>query len=126
MYEDMSGQENIHMQGKVYMVLQALATDPEYQRRGIGSQLVRWGLEQADGEKLPCWILRFRFGCCLPIVHVGGVSRCRIQCVRHGRMDSRWGERVWPAVGIVYISVHVAPQQVSMNHIGNLQGQRGV
>lgn len=56
MYQDMSGQENIHMQGKVYMVLQALATDPEYQRRGIGSRLVRWGLDQADDEKLPCWI----------------------------------------------------------------------
>lgn len=27
---------------------------PDYQRRGIGSQLVKWGLEKADRDGVPC------------------------------------------------------------------------
>lgn len=56
MHGDMAGKEKLHMDGGVYMVLQSLATDPNYQRRGIGSKLVQWGLDQADAEGLPCWI----------------------------------------------------------------------
>lgn len=56
MHGDMVRQEKLHMEGGVYMVLQALATDPNYQRRGIGAKLVQWGLNQADAEGLKCWI----------------------------------------------------------------------
>ncbi|KAF3902508.1 hypothetical protein ABW21_db0204255 [Orbilia brochopaga] len=38
-----------------YLILQGLVTDPDCQRRGIGSQLVKWGVDRADAEKLPCW-----------------------------------------------------------------------
>lgn len=48
-------QQESHMKG-VYMVLQRLATDPEFQRRGVGSKLVKWGLDRADAEGLPCWL----------------------------------------------------------------------
>lgn len=30
------------------VVLDSLATDPKYQRRGAGSMLVKWGLDIAD------------------------------------------------------------------------------
>lgn len=33
-----------------------LSVRPEYQRRGLGSQLVRPILEQADREQLPCYL----------------------------------------------------------------------
>jgi GNAT superfamily N-acetyltransferase len=37
------------------LVLQALATEPGLQGRGIASQLVVAGTERADAESLPCW-----------------------------------------------------------------------
>lgn len=33
--------------------LNSLAVDPTYQRRGIGRQLVEWGLQQARREQVP-------------------------------------------------------------------------
>lgn len=33
--------------------LNSLAVDPTYQRRGIGRQLVEWGLQQARQEQVP-------------------------------------------------------------------------
>ncbi|ETS80251.1 hypothetical protein PFICI_07780 [Pestalotiopsis fici W106-1] len=38
-----------------HLVLQALVTDPQWQNRGIGAQLVRWGTIRADVEGLACW-----------------------------------------------------------------------
>ncbi|KAJ6259691.1 hypothetical protein Dda_5329 [Drechslerella dactyloides] len=38
-----------------YLVLQGLVTSPEYQCRGVGSQLINWGVERADARQLPCW-----------------------------------------------------------------------
>ncbi|KAF3909933.1 hypothetical protein ABW20_dc0101377 [Dactylellina cionopaga] len=38
-----------------YLVLQALVTSPEYQGQGVGSQLVKWGVDRADAAKLACW-----------------------------------------------------------------------
>ncbi|KAK6336237.1 hypothetical protein TWF696_001799 [Orbilia brochopaga] len=38
-----------------YLVLQGLVTSPEYQCQGVGSQLVKWGVDRADAEKLACW-----------------------------------------------------------------------
>lgn len=37
-------------------VLEQLATSPSYQRRGIGSQLVKHGLEKADREGMVCYL----------------------------------------------------------------------
>ncbi|KAF7560294.1 hypothetical protein G7046_g3843 [Stylonectria norvegica] len=36
------------MEGKPYAYLKLLHTDPEHQRRGAGSMLVKWGLAEAD------------------------------------------------------------------------------
>ncbi|KAF6814748.1 acetyltransferase [Colletotrichum plurivorum] len=56
MYKDMVSMEAKHLSGKRYMVLQALATDPKYQSRGVATKLVKNGLEAIDSEGLPCWI----------------------------------------------------------------------
>jgi hypothetical protein len=37
-------------------VLALLATDPEYERRGAGSLLTKWGCEVADKYKIPCYL----------------------------------------------------------------------
>jgi ribosomal protein S18 acetylase RimI-like enzyme len=34
------------------LVLEYLAVNPEYRRRGVGEKLVRWGVEQADKQGL--------------------------------------------------------------------------
>ena len=47
--------EKKHMEGKKYLVLQALATDPAHQGQGIGSKLVQLGTNIADSEGLACW-----------------------------------------------------------------------
>ncbi|KAJ5106956.1 acetyltransferase [Penicillium angulare] len=38
-----------------YIVLQALATDPQYQRLGIGSKLFEEGVAKADELNMTCW-----------------------------------------------------------------------
>ncbi|KAK3712573.1 hypothetical protein LTR37_009016 [Vermiconidia calcicola] len=44
------------MGGKAYVLLNILATLPEYHRRGIGGMHMRWGLEQADRLGLPSYL----------------------------------------------------------------------
>ncbi|WQF88206.1 Putative GNAT domain, acyl-CoA N-acyltransferase [Colletotrichum destructivum] len=56
MHRDMTSWEDKHLRGKRYMVLQALATEPRYQRQGIATRLIRHGLEEADSQDLPCWV----------------------------------------------------------------------
>ncbi|KAL0935130.1 GNAT family [Colletotrichum truncatum] len=56
MFKDRVAWEEKYLKGKRYAVLQGLATDPLYQRRGIGTKLVQQGLEEIDAEGLPCWI----------------------------------------------------------------------
>lgn len=34
-----------------------LAVHPDYQRRGIGAELVRWGTERAEDENIPCIVI---------------------------------------------------------------------
>ncbi|KAJ5527165.1 acetyltransferase [Penicillium frequentans] len=43
------------MKGARYLILQALAVNPDDQRQGVGSQLVKWGVERADEERIACW-----------------------------------------------------------------------
>ncbi|KAJ6005813.1 acetyltransferase [Penicillium sp. IBT 35674x] len=38
-----------------YLILQALVVSPNYQRQGVGSRLVKWGVKRADEERIPCW-----------------------------------------------------------------------
>jgi GNAT superfamily N-acetyltransferase len=33
-----------------------LTTRPEYAKNGIGSSLIKWGIQKADEEGLPCWL----------------------------------------------------------------------
>lgn len=42
--------------GKRHILMAILAIDPEYQRKGVGHELLRWGLKQADEEQVECWI----------------------------------------------------------------------
>lgn len=44
------------MKGKKYILTAILVTLPEYQRKGIGSKLLEWGLERADEKGYHCWI----------------------------------------------------------------------
>lgn len=39
-----------------YALLANMVVKPEWQRRGIGSRLLTWGIKQADGLGLPCWL----------------------------------------------------------------------
>ncbi|KAK2062008.1 hypothetical protein LY76DRAFT_589863 [Colletotrichum caudatum] len=53
----MTSWEGRHLCGKKCVVLQALATDPRDQRRGVATELVRHGLEEVvDPQGLPCWV----------------------------------------------------------------------
>ena len=45
-----------HMRGQAYMFMRLLVVVPSYQRKGIGTRLLRWGLEQADQLGLKVWI----------------------------------------------------------------------
>ncbi|KAF4833380.1 hypothetical protein CGCTS75_v003980 [Colletotrichum tropicale] len=56
MYKERVALEEKYMKGKRYAVLQGLATDPAYQRRGIATKLIQAGLEEIDNEGLACWI----------------------------------------------------------------------
>lgn len=55
MRADMIQREAAYMPHGTCLVLQALATEPGLQGRGIATQLVREGTERADAEGLPCW-----------------------------------------------------------------------
>ncbi|KAH8894508.1 acyl-CoA N-acyltransferase [Thozetella sp. PMI_491] len=55
MRNDLVQWESDHMKGGKYMVLQALATSPRAQGRGIGTKLVQWGVDKADVDGLACW-----------------------------------------------------------------------
>ncbi|EXF76159.1 acetyltransferase [Colletotrichum fioriniae PJ7] len=55
MHKDMTSWESRYLEGSKYMVLQALATHPEYQGRGIGTKLIQHGLEEIDSQSLACW-----------------------------------------------------------------------
>jgi GNAT superfamily N-acetyltransferase len=37
-------------------LLANLVTHKDYQRRGIGARLVKWGLDQAEAERVPCGV----------------------------------------------------------------------
>ncbi|KAI8265415.1 hypothetical protein K4K58_011346 [Colletotrichum sp. SAR11_239] len=56
MYKERVAMEERYMKGKRYAVLQGLATDPAYQRRGIATKLIQAGLEEVDSKGLACWI----------------------------------------------------------------------
>jgi GNAT superfamily N-acetyltransferase len=42
--------------GKRHMLMATLVVLPEYQRMGVGHELLRWGLAKADEEQVECWI----------------------------------------------------------------------
>jgi GNAT superfamily N-acetyltransferase len=44
------------MGGRGHWYLELIATKKGYQRRGLGAQLVRWGMEKADEEGWDCYL----------------------------------------------------------------------
>jgi GNAT superfamily N-acetyltransferase len=48
--------------GKPHLLLSALFTSPKYQRRGVGTSILKWGNERADEEGLPCFLQSTPFG----------------------------------------------------------------
>ena len=48
--------------GVKHIELELLMTDPAFQRRGIGTALLRWGHELADREAVPCFLCASPFG----------------------------------------------------------------
>ncbi|CDU25902.1 uncharacterized protein SPSC_06073 [Sporisorium scitamineum] len=44
------------MQGRVYWFLKLLVVDPGFQRKGLGTMLVRWGTRKADKEGVDAWL----------------------------------------------------------------------
>lgn len=52
----MDAKRDKHMKGKAFFLMGILVTMPEYQGKGIGSSLLRWGLEVADEKGVECWI----------------------------------------------------------------------
>lgn len=48
--------EETHRPEGLYYELCELRTSPRFQRRGLGSQLVNFGLEKADHDGLPCYL----------------------------------------------------------------------
>ena len=45
-----------HMRGQAYFFMRLLVVLPSYQGKGIGTRLLRWGLEQADRLRVRTWI----------------------------------------------------------------------
>ncbi|CAM1505723.1 Fc.00g113600.m01.CDS01 [Cosmosporella sp. VM-42] len=50
------------MEGKPYVYLKLLHTDPKHQRRGAASMLLKWGLAEADRLGLPIFLEASRDG----------------------------------------------------------------
>lgn len=50
------------LEGRPYALLMYICVDPEYQRRGVGGMLVRWGTGKADGLGIPCFLESSPFG----------------------------------------------------------------
>lgn len=45
-----------HMAGKTYSFLKLLIIDPDYQRKGLGGKLLKWGIDQAAQQGVPAWL----------------------------------------------------------------------
>lgn len=56
---------NLFMKGKRYIALSVLAVHPKHQRKGVGSLLLKAGLEDIDKEhpSLPVWLRATEMGC---------------------------------------------------------------
>lgn len=48
--------------GKAYYLLNILATDPVYHRRGVGAIHLKWGLDQADEAGVPAFLEASPYG----------------------------------------------------------------
>jgi GNAT superfamily N-acetyltransferase len=48
--------QHIMPEGNQCMIICGITVHPDYQRRGIGRELVRWGTERADERGVICWV----------------------------------------------------------------------
>lgn len=55
MRKDLVARKRELMGNERHMVLQALITDPQWQKMCVGARLVQWGTSKADVEGLSCW-----------------------------------------------------------------------
>lgn len=55
-FRAMDAKRDMHMKDKPYFLMGILVTMPQYQGQGIGSSLLRWGLEIADEKGVECYI----------------------------------------------------------------------
>ncbi|KAI0908891.1 acyl-CoA N-acyltransferase [Ustulina deusta] len=79
---------------KKHVHLRLLHVDPEHQRRGAGTMLVRWGLEEAKKLGLPAFLESSRAGHSLYL-------RCGFRDIDVHSVDfTKWGK---PAMHITYI-----------------------
>jgi len=52
---------NKGLEGKKHALMALLAIKPEYQRIGLGTKLLQWGLRKCDEEGLDCWVCELLF-----------------------------------------------------------------
>jgi len=73
------------MGGNPFWHLELLDTHPSYERRGVGSQLVKWGTDRADEDGLPAWLEATPTGYGLYIRHgFEGVGDLISDLTKHG------------------------------------------
>ena len=44
------------MSGKKFLYIGTLVAAPLHQNRGVGTALMRWAIQEADGSGIPCWL----------------------------------------------------------------------
>ncbi|KAH6679671.1 acyl-CoA N-acyltransferase [Halenospora varia] len=55
-WDPMTSQHARVMSGRPHLFLEILASLPEYQGRGLGKQLLKWGTDRADREGVECYL----------------------------------------------------------------------
>ncbi|GAB7349546.1 hypothetical protein MBLNU459_g0247t1 [Dothideomycetes sp. NU459] len=51
-----------HLDGRAFVLLDILATDPDHHRRGVGAVQLKWGLAEADKLRVPAYLEASKMG----------------------------------------------------------------
>ena len=100
MVEDISKSHS----GNGHIWLGFIAVDPMFQRKGVGTQLLQWGLERSDVENIPIGLVGSKMGCGLyekvgfEDVGIFEVTGChiedRVMIRRPKTIEQLWSEGV--------------------------------